>query len=172
MRPCTIVDDRAFQSLMKTGRPTIRIPSSQTVARDVHFVFERVKARVAKMLKVCLLVDGVYFCHSCAGCRTMMGSSVSPQTHGLHPTVNPTSPSLYTSSTKASPFACFSTLLRLQKRTLASISPLRSPRFWLTTRSRKRYGNLVYCSGNCAYLNLIYCSFYLLYATTPARTTR
>ncbi|TEB32875.1 hypothetical protein FA13DRAFT_1595398, partial [Coprinellus micaceus] len=51
MRPCTIVDDRAFQSLMKTGRPTIRIPSSQTVAHDVHFVFERVKARVAKMLK-------------------------------------------------------------------------------------------------------------------------
>jgi hypothetical protein len=39
---------------MKTGWPHIRIPSSRTVARDVHVVFKRVKERIAKMLQVSL----------------------------------------------------------------------------------------------------------------------
>jgi hypothetical protein len=47
-----IIDDPGFHRLMKTGRPHYRIPSSRTVARDVHVVFRRVKERIAKMLQV------------------------------------------------------------------------------------------------------------------------
>ena len=56
MRSMTIVDDPAFHRLMKTGRPQYRIPSSRTVARDVHAVFQRVKERIAKMLQVVIYV--------------------------------------------------------------------------------------------------------------------
>jgi hypothetical protein len=55
MRSFKIVDDAGFHRLMKTGRPHLRIPSSRTVARDVHVVFKRVKERIAKMLQVSLL---------------------------------------------------------------------------------------------------------------------
>ena len=34
------IDDPGFHRLMKTGRPRYRIPSSRTVARDVHVVFQ------------------------------------------------------------------------------------------------------------------------------------
>ena len=47
-----IVEDLAFHRLMKTGHPQTRIPSSRTVALDVHVVFKRVKERIAKMLRV------------------------------------------------------------------------------------------------------------------------
>lgn len=47
-----IVEDPGFHRLMKTGRPHYRIPSSRTVARDVHVVFRRVKERIAEMLQV------------------------------------------------------------------------------------------------------------------------
>jgi len=47
-----MIDDPGFHRLMKTGRPHYRIPSSRTVARDVHVVFRRVKERIAKMLQV------------------------------------------------------------------------------------------------------------------------
>lgn len=52
MRSFRIVDDPAFHRLMKTGRPHLRVPSSRTVARDVHVVFKRVKERIAKTLQV------------------------------------------------------------------------------------------------------------------------
>jgi hypothetical protein len=55
MRSMQIVDDPGFHRLMKTGRPHYRIPSSRTVARDVHVVFNRVKERIANMLKVSFL---------------------------------------------------------------------------------------------------------------------
>lgn len=51
-RPFTIVKDRGFQSLMKTGRPDYYIPSAETVSRDVKMVFVRVRKRIAKMLQV------------------------------------------------------------------------------------------------------------------------
>lgn len=47
-----MIDDPGFHRLMKTGRPHYRIPSSRTVARDVHVVFQRVKERISKMLQV------------------------------------------------------------------------------------------------------------------------
>ncbi|KAF8801351.1 hypothetical protein BYT27DRAFT_7115214, partial [Phlegmacium glaucopus] len=39
MRPFSIVKDRGFQSLMKTGRPRYYIPCPATVSRDVRKVF-------------------------------------------------------------------------------------------------------------------------------------
>ena len=39
MRPFSIVKDRGFQSLMKTGHPGYYIPSPDTVSRDVKRVF-------------------------------------------------------------------------------------------------------------------------------------
>jgi hypothetical protein len=51
-RPFKIVNDRGFQSLMKTGRPGYHIPSPSTVSRDVKQVFKRVRQRIAKMLRV------------------------------------------------------------------------------------------------------------------------
>jgi hypothetical protein len=50
-----MIDDPGFHRLMKTGRPHYRIPSSRTVACDVHVVFRRVKERIAKMLQVSIL---------------------------------------------------------------------------------------------------------------------
>jgi hypothetical protein len=52
-RPFKIVNDRGFQSLMKTGRPGYHIPSAETVSHDVKRVFVEVSKRIAEMLKVC-----------------------------------------------------------------------------------------------------------------------
>ncbi|KAL6307681.1 hypothetical protein BKA93DRAFT_702144, partial [Sparassis latifolia] len=51
LRPFAIVENQAFQSLMKTGRPEFWIPSWWTVVRDVHRVFARCRACMAKMLQ-------------------------------------------------------------------------------------------------------------------------
>jgi hypothetical protein len=51
-RPFSIVKDRGFQTLMKTGRPDFHIPSPETVSRDVKDVFVRVRKRIATMLQV------------------------------------------------------------------------------------------------------------------------
>jgi hypothetical protein len=51
-RPFQVVNDRGFQSLMKTGRPGYHIPSAETVSCDVKRVFVRVRQRIAKMLQV------------------------------------------------------------------------------------------------------------------------
>ena len=53
LRPFSIVNDRGFQSLMKTGRPAYHIPSASTVARDVKSVFARSRKTIANMLQVC-----------------------------------------------------------------------------------------------------------------------
>lgn len=52
LRPFDIVKDRAFQSLMKTGRPEYYLPSPATVSRNVRQVFVRTRQRVATMLHV------------------------------------------------------------------------------------------------------------------------
>jgi hypothetical protein len=52
LRPFTIVNDQAFLSLMKTGRPNYYLPSEFTVSRDVRHVFTRTRERIAKMLNV------------------------------------------------------------------------------------------------------------------------
>jgi hypothetical protein len=52
LRPFTIVEDRGFKSLMKTGRPEYYLPSKSTVSRDVRLVFVNVRKRMAKMMQV------------------------------------------------------------------------------------------------------------------------
>lgn len=52
LRPFSIVEDRGFQCLMKTGRPAYYIPSRWTVSRDVRLVFARTRNRIATMLQV------------------------------------------------------------------------------------------------------------------------
>ena len=55
MRSFKIIEDPGFHRLMKTGRPHLRIPSSRTLARDTHVVYQIVKKRIAKKLQVSLL---------------------------------------------------------------------------------------------------------------------
>ena len=52
MRPFSIVEDEGFNVLMKTGWPNHYIPKRRTVARDVRQVFNKMRKRVKKMLKV------------------------------------------------------------------------------------------------------------------------
>jgi hypothetical protein len=52
VRPFSIVEDRGFLMLMKTGRPEFYIPSASTVSRDVRLVFARARQRIGKMLQV------------------------------------------------------------------------------------------------------------------------
>ena len=51
-RPFSIVSDRGFKSLMKTGRPEYYLPSPSTVARDVRHVFARSRQRISAFLRV------------------------------------------------------------------------------------------------------------------------
>jgi hypothetical protein len=52
MRPFSIVDDRGFKTLMKTGRPSYYLPSRWTVARDVKHVFKKTRERISEILQV------------------------------------------------------------------------------------------------------------------------
>ena len=56
LHPFEIVKDRAFQSLMKTGRPEYYIPHPTTVLCDTQPVFANVCTCMAKMLWVSLLI--------------------------------------------------------------------------------------------------------------------
>ncbi|KIL55108.1 hypothetical protein M378DRAFT_18239 [Amanita muscaria Koide BX008] len=51
LHPFSIIRDRSFNNLMKTGRPEYYIPLPQTVSRDVRLVFKRTRERIAKMLQ-------------------------------------------------------------------------------------------------------------------------
>ncbi|RXW14793.1 hypothetical protein EST38_g11056 [Candolleomyces aberdarensis] len=51
MRPASIVGDRGYHKLMKTGRPHMKLPSPQTVSCDVHVIFKNVRACIAELLK-------------------------------------------------------------------------------------------------------------------------
>ena len=51
-RPFSIVEDRGFRCLMKTGRPEYYLPSARTVSRDVKEVFKKARSRIAKILRV------------------------------------------------------------------------------------------------------------------------
>lgn len=48
----SIIDNRGFQSLMKTGHPAYYIPSCWTVSCDVHLVFVHTCNCIAEMLQV------------------------------------------------------------------------------------------------------------------------
>jgi hypothetical protein len=89
------VKDRGFQSLMKTGRPGYRLPSPQTVSRDVKSVFLKVRKRIAKTLQVGISSG---FCFGANGkltlelTRNMTEPSALPQMLGHHPTTRRTLP--------------------------------------------------------------------------------
>ncbi|KAI0359343.1 hypothetical protein OH77DRAFT_1372462, partial [Trametes cingulata] len=51
MRPFSIVRDRGFQCLMKTGRPGYWIPSPSTIGRDVKVIFSKTRDRIARLLQ-------------------------------------------------------------------------------------------------------------------------
>ena len=61
MRSMNMIDDPGFHQLMKMGHPHYWIPSSRTVAQDVHVVFLRVKERIAKMLQVSNYYLDIYY---------------------------------------------------------------------------------------------------------------
>jgi hypothetical protein len=61
LRPFSIVEDKGFHCLMKTGRPSYYLPSRWTVSRDVRLVFAQTRNRVAKIL----MVSPSYHLQSC-----------------------------------------------------------------------------------------------------------
>ena len=52
LRLFDVVNNRGFQSLMKTGRPAYYLPNLRTVACDVKLVYSQTKERIASMLQV------------------------------------------------------------------------------------------------------------------------
>jgi hypothetical protein len=52
LHPFSIVKDRGFKCLMKTGHPEHYIPSAATVSRDVRLIFARTHNWIAEMLQV------------------------------------------------------------------------------------------------------------------------
>ncbi|KAK6968921.1 hypothetical protein R3P38DRAFT_3337434 [Favolaschia claudopus] len=56
LRPFTVVQDRGYRRLMKSGRPSTYIPSLRTVARDVKILFDKTRERLRKRFEVCLLL--------------------------------------------------------------------------------------------------------------------
>ena len=52
MRPLSIVEDKGFHILMKTGRPEYYIPLPRTVAQDVKQVFKNMHHQISKILQV------------------------------------------------------------------------------------------------------------------------
>jgi len=56
MWPFSIIEDRGFHSLMKTGRLEYYLPSALTVSCDVKEVFTKVHTRITNMLQVSRIV--------------------------------------------------------------------------------------------------------------------
>ena len=51
-RLTTIVEDQELHELLTAGQPNIKIPSADTVLRDIKASFEKCGERVAKLLQV------------------------------------------------------------------------------------------------------------------------
>jgi hypothetical protein len=56
MRLMSIIKDKGFKTLMKTGCPNYKLPKQVTIARDVKQVFMKTKKRVAKHLQVRIFI--------------------------------------------------------------------------------------------------------------------
>ena len=109
-RPFSIVNDRGFQSLIKTGRPEYHIPSSETVSRDVKNVFVCVRKRIAKMLQVFKIsfIFPNYIRSLTKFNRSMRVPSVSLLMHGLLPIMRRTSRYLFILKKMGFPPTCCS----------------------------------------------------------------
>lgn len=51
-RPLSIVGDKGYKRLMKTGRPHTFIPSARTLGRDVLSTFRKCQDQIREKLKV------------------------------------------------------------------------------------------------------------------------
>jgi hypothetical protein len=56
-RPAKIIDDRELRELLSAGRPTLAIPSSTTISRDIKICFEKCQEQIGKLLHVCLFFE-------------------------------------------------------------------------------------------------------------------
>ncbi|KAK6984665.1 dimer-Tnp-hAT domain-containing protein [Favolaschia claudopus] len=50
-RPPHLANDRGFRTLMTAGRPSLTVPSGQTVTRDIHTSFIKCKKTIDKLLQ-------------------------------------------------------------------------------------------------------------------------
>jgi len=50
-RPANIVSDSELIELLTTGRPNVKIPSPNTVRRDVKAAYEKCRERISKLLR-------------------------------------------------------------------------------------------------------------------------
>lgn len=50
-RPLNVINDRALRDLLTAGRPSIDLPSDDTISRDIKTSFEKCRARIAKLLQ-------------------------------------------------------------------------------------------------------------------------
>ena len=83
----SIVDDAGFHCLMEMGQPHYCIPSSRTVANNIHVVFCKAKDCIAKMLKVSFSFILVKL-QTHSEQRTMTVIWISPQMLGPHQITN------------------------------------------------------------------------------------
>ncbi|KAK6968915.1 hypothetical protein R3P38DRAFT_2414910, partial [Favolaschia claudopus] len=60
LRPFTVVQDRGYRRLMKSGRPSTYIPSLRTVARDVKILFDKTRERLRKRFEKIPACPSVY----------------------------------------------------------------------------------------------------------------
>ena len=51
-RPANIINDRELRDLLMAGRPTVVLPSNNTISRDITASFEKCRKRIAKLLQV------------------------------------------------------------------------------------------------------------------------
>lgn len=140
-RPFQIVNDRAFKSLMKTGRPGYTIPSAETLSRDVKMVFTNVRQRIAKMMQVCLslrfLLSATDLCLHIH--RNTRANSTLQPTHGHPPITARLSLLPSISNTRANPFQCSSTLWSLPSPIPARTLQILLRRFSQTSVLKTRY---------------------------------
>jgi hypothetical protein len=50
-RPLNVINDRALRDLLTAGRPSIDLPSDDTISRDIKTSFEKCWVRIAKLLQ-------------------------------------------------------------------------------------------------------------------------
>ena len=87
LQPFSIVKDRAFRSLMKTGQPHYYLPFQKTVTRDVRHVFAWTQKQIATLLRVSIQI---YFSNKVVAealTRNMMARLASRWMHGHRPTI-------------------------------------------------------------------------------------
>jgi hypothetical protein len=85
-RPVIILQDRELRELLSAGRPTMTLPSSRTISRDITACYEKCRKRISKLLRVrCATSYSQIEVHFRS--RTILASSTLLQMLGLHRTI-------------------------------------------------------------------------------------